>query len=335
MSQSYSDTSFALQVQRLRSEYNTRRFERSNLYPGCEILAQDTRTEAGIEKWTYWMANGTQNVRYIRLSNIPGTLSGDILRLYRNLPNLSDNWDIDGDKIMKIEIGPSLPEEEIFPEDFDHTKADLEMLPLVNVDESKHFVKQCKYRREIFNLLRCQDSSGTSVSPHIVQLLGKSADGELVFEKLLTWQRGIGQSCCLKDYRRWLLQLIEALQCLHSLGIIHRDLSLKNIMFSKNKQNLVLIDLESRWGTFFAPELLKTTDENELDNAGWSEQSDIYDIGPLLKGWVYCNVPINSLVEWPVPPPMDAIVEACMRILPEERPSLKELHKMVENINIE
>ena len=189
MSLSYSDASFALQVQRLRSEYNTRRFERSNLYPGCEILAQDTRTEGGIEKWTYWMANGsTRHGRYIRLSNIPGTLSGDILRLYRNLPNLSDNWDIDGDKITRVENVPPPPEEEFFPEDFDHTKGDLEMLPLVNVDESKHFVKQCKYRREILNLLKCQGGScsQTSISPHIVRLLGKSTDGELVFEKLMT-----------------------------------------------------------------------------------------------------------------------------------------------------
>ena len=105
-------------------------------------------------------------------------------------------------------------------------------------------------------------------------------------------------------------------------------------MFSRDKQNLKLIDLESRWGTFFAPELVKSTDANELDNAGWSEQSDIYDIGPLLKGWVYSNIPINSLVEWPVPPPLDVIVEACMMVLPEQRPSLNELRRMIENIHI-
>jgi len=51
---------------------------------------------------------------YIRLSNIPGTLSGDILRLHRNLPNLSDNWDIDGDVITKIESVPTPPEEKGF-----------------------------------------------------------------------------------------------------------------------------------------------------------------------------------------------------------------------------
>ncbi|KAJ8131364.1 hypothetical protein O1611_g2261 [Lasiodiplodia mahajangana] len=334
--ETYSAVEFASQVQHFRSEYNKLRFETSNLYPGCEILAQETKTEGGIEKWSYWMANGiTAHGRYIRLSNIPGTLSGDILRLRRNLPNTTDNWDIDGDKIAQIENVPVPPEED-FPEDFDHTDADLELLPLINVNESEHFVKRCKYQREILNLLKCQGGScpGTPVSPYLTHLLGKSADGKLVFEKLLPWTHGIGQSYSLADYKRWLLQLIEALRCLHSLGIIHRDLSLKNIMFSQDKQTLVLIDLESKWGTFFAPELTFTLDENKLDDAGWSGRSDIYDIGPLIKGWVYANTPINTLVEWPVPLPLDAIVDACMKVVPAQRPCLDELYEMVEAIKI-
>lgn len=335
--QTYPAMHFTSQVRHLRSEYNKLRFETSNLYPGCEILAQETKTEGSVEKWSYWMANGiTAHGRYIRLSNIPGTLSGDILRLHRNLPNLTDNWDIDGDKATKIESVP-IPPEEDFPEDFDHTDADLELLPLIDVDESKHFVKLCKYRREILNLLKCQGGScpGTPISPHLTHLLGKSADGKLVFKKLFPWHHGISRSYSLADYKRWLLQLIKALRCLHSFGIIHRDLSLKNIMFSEDRQNLVLVDLESRWGTFFAPELTVTMDENKLDDAGWSGRSDIYDIGPLIKGWVYSNVPINTLIEWPVPPPLNAIVEACMKVVPEQRPSLDELHRMVEAIRIE
>ncbi|KAI1171879.1 kinase-like domain-containing protein [Nemania sp. FL0916] len=282
------------------------------------------------------MADGiTVHGRYIQLSNISGTLSGDILRLRRNLPNLTDNWDIDGDKVTKIESVP-IPPEENFPEDFDHTDADLELLPLIEIDESKHFVKRCKYRREILNLLKCQGDScpGTPISPHLIHLLGKSADGKLVFEKLFPWQHGVSQASSLTDYKRWLLQLIEALRCLHSFGIIHRDLSLKNIMFSQDRQNLVLIDLESKWGTFFAPELTSTIDDKKLDDAGWSAQSDIYDIGPLLKGWVYRNVPINTLIEWPVPQPLDTIVEACTKAVPEQRPSLEELNKIVEAIEI-
>lgn len=206
------------------------------------------------------------------------------------------------------------------------------MLPLVDVDESKHVVKQCKYRREIVNLLKCQGGlcPGTPISPHIVHILGKSSDRQLVFEKLRPWQHGIDRPYTLGDCKRWLIQLIEALKCLHSLGIIHRDLSLKNIMFLEDRQNLVLIDLESRWATWFAPELTKNMDENQVDAAGWSEKSDIYDIGPLVEGWVYVNVPINDLVEWPVPPPPDTIVEACMMTDPAQRSSFDALLAMAE-----
>lgn len=116
------------------------------------------------------------------------------------------------------------------------------------------------------------------------------------------------------------------------IGITHRDLSLKNIIFSQDKQNVVLIHLENRWGTPFRsrPQLTVTMDENNLDDAGWSGRSDIYEIGPLIKGWVYANVPINTLIEWPVPLPLDAIVEACMKVVPEQRPSLDVLYRMIE-----
>ncbi|KAF4981835.1 hypothetical protein FZEAL_2413 [Fusarium zealandicum] len=334
----YSATDFDNQSRQLRSEYKILRFETSNLYPGCEILAQETKKEDGVEKWSYWMADQSlhSGMRYVRLSNIPGTLSGEILRLRSNLPSLSEHWDIDGDIITEVKETPAPPEEEDFPLDFDCTSADIENLPLIEIDESKHFLKQCKYRREIDNLLKCQGGScpGTQISPHLVHLLGRSPDGQLVFKKLRPWQYGISKNISLVDYKRWLLQLIEALKCLHSLGIVHRDLSLKNIMFSEEKRDLVLIDLESKWGTWFAPELTKTMDEKDLDASGWSEQSDIYDVGPLIKGWVYANVPINHLVEWPVPPPLDAVVKACMMTDPAKRPKLDELRAIIEAIHI-
>jgi len=48
---------------------------------------------------------------------------------------------------------------------------------------------------------------------------------------------------------------------------------------------------------------------------------------------VYANNPITCFVEWPVPPPLQAIVEACMRPRPEERPTLADLRNMVGEID--
>jgi len=121
---------------------------------------------------------------------------------------------------------------------------------------------------------------------------------------------------------------------MHAHGIVHRDLSWKNIMFSEDRRDLVIMDIESQWGTWAAPEVKRTVDQDQLDNVGWSEKSDVYDIGPLIKGWVYAKVSINHVVEWPVPAPLDAIVEACMRADPAQRPSLEELRTMVSSITI-
>jgi len=49
---------------------------------------------------------------------------------------------------------------------------------------------------------------------------------------------------------------------------------------------------------------------------------------------VYANAPITPQVEWPVPEPLRQVVEACMRELPEARPTVGELREMVEAIEV-
>jgi hypothetical protein len=54
----------------------------------------------------------------------------------------------------------------------------------------------------------------------------------------------------------------------------------------------------------------------------------------VIKGFVYGNAPITPVVEWPVPPPLDAIVEACTRESAHARPTLEELFAMVDGITV-
>jgi hypothetical protein len=279
----------------------------------------------GVSCYTYWYEPSGQ---CIRLADIPGTLSGDVLRLQRNLPLLDGDHEIIGDQIRPLKNAPPLPEPD---DDSEELGPVLASLPVVEVDSSKHFVKEGKYKSEIRNLLKCQGGScpGVPKSSHVIQLLGKSPDGKLVFEKFKP-RYFLVYIYPLAAYKDWILQIVSGLKCLHSLGIVHRDLRIDNVVFSSDTSRVLICDLESRWGNRLAPEVSR---EPVLD-AGWTEKSDIYDLGYLIKGMIYGNVPITNAVEWPVPPPLDAVVEACIRNRPEERPSLDELYAMVDKIKM-
>lgn len=242
---------------------------------------------------------------------------------------MSGHIEIGGDGIRPLNSCPEHPE---LPGDDSEDVSELvSKLPLVSVDPEKHFVKKSKYRSEIENLIKCQDDSvpGNPRSPNVIQLLGRSTNGELVFQKLSYCWRTLGRFSSLAFYKSWILQLINGLDCLHSVDIVHRDLRAENLVFSDDGQHLVVCDLESHWGQREAPEVAF---QGGLEDSGWTPRSDIYDIGNCIKSMVYANGPITPFIEWPVPPPLQAVVDACMRPRPEERPTLAELSIMVREI---
>ena len=346
--QTAPEDDFTKEVRRLREDYQKKRDE-SNLIRSAGRSMVDFSVDwiHGVYCYTYWYTkdNGKdsndkdegsqENLQCIRLFDKSGTLANDILRLDKNLPTLvlNGNYEILGDEIRVLETVPALPPP--LEDDSEDLSAALVSLPVVEPDSSKHFLKAGKYVSEIQNLLKCQGGScpGTPVSPHIIQLLGKSPDGKLVFNKLNT-RAVLTFIHPLKKYKAWILQVISGLKVLHLLGIIHRDLGIDNTVFSvgDSYHSAFIIDLESRWGNQQAPEV-----SHELSmNAGWTEKSDIYDLGYLIKGMVYGSPPVTGAVEleWAIPTPLDAIVEACTRKVPEQRPSLDELYTMVDRIEI-
>ena len=140
---------------------------------GFEVREQSIEMEEGVEYVTYWFEDGTPQAQCIRLANLPGTLSADILRLHQNLPLLEGDHVILGNQIFPLQDRPKFPEP--FEDDSEDLTAALASLPTVEFDLDKHFLKKGKYESEIKNLLKCQGGScpGTPISPHIIQLLGK------------------------------------------------------------------------------------------------------------------------------------------------------------------
>lgn len=321
---------FAQEVLRLRTEYEQNRLA-TNLFPpaGRPCLELDVQRVGSKRFMTFWFDDGTEQGQSVRIFDVPGTLSGDILRIKRNLPSMSGHFEIDGDEIRPLSRCLEYPD--FIGDDSEDVSALVAELPVVDVDPEVHFVKQAKYRSEIENLIKCQGGTvpGRPLSPHVIQLLGRSADGKLVFRKFVRSASTLGHFSSLATYKSWILQLIDGLSALHSVGIVHRDLRADNFVFSQDGQHLILIDLESRWGVRAAPEILPN---GGLHDSGWSIKSDVYDIGNCIKSMVYANQPITFFVEWPVPFPLQAVVDACMRSCPEERPSLTELRVMVEKL---
>ncbi|OAA82610.1 Protein kinase-like domain protein [Akanthomyces lecanii RCEF 1005] len=279
---------------------------------------------------TYWYEYGdSARGQCVRIVDVPGTLSGDILRLRQQLPEKPGHFEVDGNDIR--ELDHCLPHPDFVGDDSENVSEVMASLPLLQVDAAKHFLKKPKYNSEIQNLKKCQNGAvpGHSASRNIIQLFGKSSNGELVFEKLRPSQATLALYSSLPIYKTWILQLLDCLECLHSFGIIHKDLRADNLLFSADASRLILCDLESRWGECQAPE---ASSDGGHEGSGWTAQSDIYDVGNCIRNMAYGNNPITPFIERPVPAPLQGIVDACQREKPQDRPSISELRLMVNNI---
>lgn len=166
---------------RLRAEYE-HRCVTTNLYPpsGRPILELDL--QRGDKSYmTYWFDDGTKYASACAFLTFP-VLSQAISYGSVATCHLCR-------AILRSDIRPldrCLEHPGLIEDDSEDVSELVSKLPLVRVHSAKHFLKKGKYRSEIENLTRCQGGSipGHPLSPHVIQLLGWSADGQLVFEKL-------------------------------------------------------------------------------------------------------------------------------------------------------
>lgn len=158
---------------------------------------------------------------YVKPIGAPGTLAGDIRILKSDLPRYDCDLEIIEDDIHETER-KLMVYEDVDP-DLEDCSEEVSKLPLVAFDTEKHFAKRPTYKQEIRYLLQCRGSR------HIVQLLGRTEEGNLVFPKFkrnLLFAAGCNSDQGrIQNIKRWMLDVIDGVAYLHSLGIVHRDLT--------------------------------------------------------------------------------------------------------------
>ncbi|CAL1710228.1 unnamed protein product [Somion occarium] len=252
-----------------------------------------------------------------------GSLAGDVIRFGRDIPEYNRSLLINGNLVVR-----DIPRPDYFDRyadwegDEEDVSEELALLPIIKVDQSQHFVKVPKYKGEISTLLRCRGSS------HVVHLLGKSEDDKLVFNRCTPCFEYIaGRNRTKTLIKSWMLQLVDGVAFLHSQGIIHRDLKGLNILFDEAGR-VVICDLECHWA-----DLMYLADECK-GYKNFTAASDVYALGGCLWYFCYANTPLISVIQFIVPPPFNTVLEACHCKCPEDRPSIAELHHMLEVLEV-
>ncbi|KAJ7477276.1 kinase-like domain-containing protein [Mycena galericulata] len=277
-------------------------------------------------------------VRLLRVDE-PDTLAWKIVHYEADLPYYDENLEITGDDIIRqIPFIEQPNDDDDDEEDTDEDcTAQLALLPLVDYEPSIHFVKKARFKAEILNLLRCKGS------PHIVQLLGRSADNHLVFPryKLDVYTFAIHYSLSrfltIGFVKRLLLSMIDGVAYLHSLGIIHGDLTARNLLMSGDLSSsdpepaVVIADLQCFAASYSAAPELRVR-SGWWDMSTFSPASDIYALGVCLREFMLPVHHRSSMMGFDVPVPFKDIYEACTQELPQNRPSPPVLRQMALDI---
>ncbi|KAF9474081.1 kinase-like protein [Pholiota conissans] len=266
---------------------------------------------------------------YVKLIGGPGTLARKIMEMKTDLPRYNCNLEIIDDAVHEVDHKIHIPPAEV-DDDLEDCTNEVMQLPLISVvDPEKHFVKSPTYKQEIGYLLQCKGSK------YIVQLIGRTEKGDLIFDKVdgclvdSVVTRNTNKTR-IQTIKKWMLDIIDGLIYLHSMGIVHRDLVSRNILDPGLDASLIICDLQC----LNASALCSPYELDGGDYSRFSFASDVFGLGSLLWQCSFYNDPFDRhvMIGNPPPVPFRDIFLACTMENPDERPTLLELKAMYEAI---
>ncbi|WWC71083.1 uncharacterized protein I206_105036 [Kwoniella pini CBS 10737] len=154
-------------------------------------------------------------------------------------------------------------------------------LPLVKYDQSIHHAKVIRSMDELQNLIALKGCT------NVIQIIGRTEAGQV-----LTRRFGQGLSEWIIDRSldvpeewkyQWILDVVTGLSQLHGKNILHKDLSINNVLYDKN--HAVICDIEAGPDTIFQypPECIL--------GKPYTAKSDIFEFGQLLWSIENRNMP--------------------------------------------
>ncbi|KAJ6478001.1 hypothetical protein DFH09DRAFT_951763, partial [Mycena vulgaris] len=167
----------------------------------------------------------------------------------------------------------------------------------------------------------------------IVELIGRTDDGRIVFPKLVLAERLALAMAGIGEIKRILLQLAEAVISLHAIELIRCDLALRTILASSDNQTAYLCDLECCYGSSDCAEIADAFTRNlDLSAVPFSENLDVCMFGRLMADCILCNGIAGG--NWLPPAPFRSIVLACIAIEPSARPSMQQVKALLEAVPV-
>ncbi|WRT68099.1 uncharacterized protein IL334_005074 [Kwoniella shivajii] len=187
-------------------------------------------------------------------------------------------------------------------------------IPTIQFDNDIHYAKTPRSTGEIQNLI------ATRGVPKIVQLIGKTSDGKILTklygQNITEWIRDRSMKIPKEWTNNWVVDIAQGLANLHHRNILHRDLTINNVLFRRD--HAIICDLGSV-GTTGSAQPPEYVQRREFD-----KRSDIYGFGTLLWSIENRNMP-RSHASLHCTGPFKDIMARCLATDPAARPTVDDI----------
>lgn len=211
----------------------------------------------------------------------------------------------------------------------------------------KAFKKETKVYRELCspNILKCFGiSNNFDIQLNTVKMVKDIDITELICLEFMSNGTLYDQihkkkiQVSLRKKFSWCLSLISGLRCIHSKGLVHKDLKPDNI-FLDNELELKIGDMGLAYNSEFANELYEINQRIYYLKEKITSKSDIFSTG-LIINEIFTGKIHNKLIFFPILTPINEkslyftdVIMKCIDAAPENRPSAEAIEDYFSNFD--